>query len=495
MRRSIQFWIIIVLCLLGVSRASAQFTEPSSNAGSSVAINFGDPDTAFAKRLWSSMQQPGLLHSMLLDHFTEMNELSIDTGKDSTIFELSTKAFGKHKHKKHIFLVTEIEDPRQITHLEPFSMIDFNRVDGFFLGLGSSGMFDFGPHDEFGVNAGGGYGFANKRWQAFAGGEFRIPLSAQQEMRDTVFEHVFAVPATIAIGAEFHNITSTDDAWRTRRMENAAYAFFAREDFRDYYKIAGYSGYVAFRPTRHQEIKVEWRSDNYESRDQQVFFGRWGGGKVLPPNPIVNEGRMNSVVLTFQEERARPVGSRSMNLFADSVSFEQLIGTSSVVQFELGHMPGADYGFNRYLIDTRNFVPLTHFLAFDSRVRFEATTGDLTQQKAEFIGGPGTLPGIYNKSIGGNRMILVNTEIRFNLAELSKVFGPDIQIVFNNDLGYVGLTSESSIVKGFEGLQFNTLAYNIGAALGFVSGIQIGASWRTDIKDTPRVVFRLERPF
>jgi hemolysin activation/secretion protein len=172
-----------------------------------------------------------------------------------------------------------------------------------------------------------------------------------------------------------------------------------------------------------------------------------------------------------------------------------LIGTSSVVQFELGHMPGADYGFNRYLIDTRNFVPLTHFLAFDSRVRFEATTGDLTQQKAEFIGGPGTLPGIYNKSIGGNRMILVNTEIRFNLAELSKVFGPDIQIVFNNDLGYVGLTSESSIVKGFEGLQFNTLAYNIGAALGFVSGIQIGASWRTDIKDTPRVVFRLERPF
>ncbi len=278
-------------------------------------------------------------------------------------------------------------------------------------------------------------------------------------------------------------------------MENAVYSFFAREDFRDYYKVAGYSGYIAFRPSRHREIKVEWRSDYYENRPQDVFYGRWGGNKVLPPNPAITEGRLNSVVLTFQEETAHEHGTRNMNVFGDSVSFEQIQGESSILQFELGHMPGADFGFNRYLLDSRNFWPITSCLGFDSRVRFEATTGDTVRQKEEFLGGPGSLPGLYNKSIGGNRLLLVNTEIRFNLAELSKVFGPDMQLVFNNDFGFMGMTQESSIIKGFEGLRFNTLIYNMGGAIGFASGIQFGLSWRTDIQDSPRIVFRLERPF
>ncbi len=493
MRRSIQFWVVFSVFLLAGSSAKAQFAEHAT-MDPSISINYGGSDTAFAARLWSSLQKPGLLHSMLLDEFTAMNDASIDSGKDSTVFELSTKGI-KRKHRKHVFMVTELEEGRQYSHLEPFSMIDFNRVDGLFLGLGSSGMYDFGPHDEFGINAGGGYGFADKRWQDFAGGEFRIPLSERKEMTDTVFEHVFVVPMTLAIGAEFHNITSTDDSWRADRLENAAYAFFAREDFRDYYKLAGYSGYIAFRPNRNQEVKVEWRGDNYDSRAQEVFHGRWGGNKVLPPNPAVSVGHMNSVVLTFQEEHARPHGSRSMNVFGDSVSFEQVIGESSIAQVELGHMPGVDFGFNRYLIDARNFAPIMHYLAFDSRIRFEATTGDVTYQKAEFLGGPGTLPGLYNKSLAGNRLLLINTELRFNLAELSKVFGPDFQLVFNNDFGYVGITPESSILKGFEGLHFGTLVYNVGGGIGFASGLQLGASWRTDIKDTPRVVFRLERPF
>jgi len=495
MRPWIQLLIVLVFFFSAGSKASAQFSDQRDpSQSSSVQIDYGAEDTTFAQKLWSTLQRPGLLHSMLLDHFMQMNETSIDSGKDSTVYELSTKGF-KRRHRKHVFMVTELEDPRQYSHLEPFSMIDFNRTDGFFLGLGSSSMFDFGPHDEFGVNAGGGYGFENKRWQAFLGGEFRIPLAGRKEIQDTLFEHIFVVPPTLAIGAELHNVTSTDDAWRAHRMENAAYAFFAREDFRDYYKVAGYSGYIAFRPSRHGEIKVEWRSDNYESRPQDVFFGRWGGNKVLPPNPAVSEGRLNSVVLTFQEETVRPHGSRSDNLFGDSVSFEQLKGESSILQFELGHMPGVDYGFNRYLLDSRNFLPITSYLGFDSRLMFEATTGDLVVQKAEFLGGPGSLPGLKNKSIAGNRLLLVNTEIRFNLAELSKVFGPDMQIVVNNDLGFVGLTQESSIVKGFEGLRFNSLVYNVGAAIGWTSGVQLGVSWRTDVQESPRVVFRLERPF
>ncbi len=147
MRPWIQLLIVLVFLFVAGARARAQFSDQHDpSQSSSIQIDYGSEDTTFAQKLWSTLQRPGLLHSMLLDHFMQMNETSIDSGKDSVVFELSTKGFKRHRHHKHVFMVTELEDPRQYGHLEPFSMLDFNRTDGFFLGLGSSSMFDFGPY-------------------------------------------------------------------------------------------------------------------------------------------------------------------------------------------------------------------------------------------------------------------------------------------------------------------------------------------------------------
>src|SRR5439155_13461970 len=99
-------------------------------------------------------------------------------------------------------------------------------------------------------------GFASKRWEYRVGAEFRLPLKKAQDT-DTLtsgyddllkLHHHNQTLPTIAIGGEVHNITSTDDAWRAGRIENALFAFFAREDFRDYFKLAGWDAYLAFRP-------------------------------------------------------------------------------------------------------------------------------------------------------------------------------------------------------------------------------------------------------
>jgi hypothetical protein len=422
-----------------------------------------------------------------LNVFPDLSD-ALDTGKDSVIFEFSSKGITPH-HRKHVFLITEMEDARQFEYLEPFSMIDFNRVDGFFLGLGSPSMVDFGPHDEFGINGGTGYGFANRAWQYFLGAEYRMPLGKEREAhQDTVFEHVFTVPPTLAFGAEFHNQTSTDDDWRTQRSENAAYAFFAREDFREYYKAAGYSGYVALRLRRQNELRVEWRSDGYENRDQTVFYGRWGGNKVLPPNYPITQGRLNSIAVTYQIETAHEHSTWATNVFGDSVEFQQMQGMSSIYQIEFGHMPGADHGFNRYLLDDRSFVPITYWLGFDTRLRYESTTGDTVLQKMEFLGGPSSLPALLNRSMAGTGLLLLNTELRLNLTEFSRVFGSDLQFAFLNDFGYVSNAT-------LHGLRFNNIIYNIGAAFGYASGIQLGVSMRTDIKATARAIVRLQRSF
>lgn len=423
------------------------------------------------------------------------------------------------KAQRSTFLITEMESPRQYSYRENFSMLDFNRVDGFFLGVGSSNMVDLGPKDEIGVNGGIGWSFEDKRLQYFLGSEYRIPLQAPatNQLDSTLAGKLFFVPQTIAIGAEFHNQTSTEDHWRARRMENAAYAFFAREDFRDYYKLAGWSAYLAYRPRANRELRIEWRNDKYEHRDQQVFGGRFGGRKVLPPNPHENpitnritEGIFRALVLTYHGEGVVERANVGKNLLGDSIEIDELAGFSTLLQSEFGIKSETQRGFNRYILDVRSFRPITTGLAFDTRLRYEASTGDAPYQKLQALGGSGSLPGLRYKEMIGNRLLLLNTEVRLHLAALSAFFaaheentkgkstpaGSDLQLVVMNDFGYVGRAlNGEGIFEGFADLGLSTLAYNVGVALGHVSGIQVGAYWRTDKKDDTKFFFRLERPF
>jgi len=458
--------------------------------------------------------------SLLSQNYSSLSAIDsvIDTIKtDSLIFEFTSDGIIK-KRKKKTFLITEIEDGRQSAYLEPFSMIDFNRVDGFFLGLGSSNMLDLGKHDEIGVNGGFGYGFANERWQYFLGGEYRLPLGVSTVNVNPRGDTTFVLPHTVALGAEFHNVTSADDKWRVSRAENMLTAFWAREDFRDYYKIAGWSGYLAYRPVRNTEVRVEYRSDNYENRYQNVFYGRFGGNKRLPPNPRVQEGHMNSVVATYQAETAKTEIQELANIFGDSIRIEVLRGRSSLVQAEFAKMPSSDFSFNRYVVDLRRFHPFGG-IALDSRLRYEGTFGTVPYQKAQFLGGPGSLPAYKNKTVAPSvtygaltpnevtvwpdKMLLLNTELRIHLAMLSTVFGSEnlkeaseVQLVINNDFGWIATTDPGTgEIPEAQKFSLDHLKYNFGFGIGGVSGLQIGVSWRTDISAPARFIFRLERAF
>ncbi len=416
---------------------------------------------------------------------------------DTLEFDLNHGLVTKHR-KPHVFSIPEISGGRQTPYLENFSMMDFNRVTGYFLGLGTPGQVDLGQHDELGVDGGFGYGFASKRWEYRLSGEFRLPLgNVKRAEQDTTLTRHFYSPPTIAIGGAFHNITSTDDAWREGRLENALDAFFAREDFRDYYKLAGWDAYLAFRPIRNSELRFDWRSDHYDSLSQNVFYGRFGGNKALRPNLPITEGEIHSLAITGQYEHVHTRVVTVTNIFGDSVEIEQLKGRSNLVQVELGHMPGSDFGFNRYLLDAREFHPLFPGLNFDTRFRFEATTSDMIAQKMEFLGGSGSLPAFYNKSIVGNRMLLLNTELRLNLNILSSFFhSPDFNLVIYNDFAKIGMAADGeSILQGFGFSGVSSILYNVGIGLGWTNGIQVGATWRTDIKADPRVIFRMQRPF
>jgi hypothetical protein len=211
----------------------------------------------------------------------------------------------------------------------------------------------------------------------------------------------------------------------------------------------------------------------------------------------ITPGDLRALVITYQAEGATERSTEAPNFLGDTVEFTELAGFSTLVQAELGHMPGADFGFNRYQIDVRGFNPVIPGLALDTRLRFEATTGDAPYQKLQALGGPGSLPAMGYKELMGNRLLLLNTELRLSFAALSSFFErSDMQLVLMNDFGFVTYEPKAtSIFEGFSRLEPATIAYNVGVALGHVSGIQIGSYWRTDRDADTRFFFRLERPF
>jgi hypothetical protein len=423
---------------------------------------------------------------------------ALDSLLDSVAYSFDVHGLSHRRwHRPHLFVINQIERTKQAPYREELPIIDFNRVTGFYLGLASGGMNDFGPHDELGVDVGGGYGFASKRWEGLIGLEYRFPIvNWSALMREHGPRILYAVP-TIAIGGELHNVTATDDGWRTGRLENAAMAFFAREDFRDYYKLAGWDAYLAWRPKRDVEWRVAWRSDHYESLDQNVFYGRFGGNKVLPPNPRISDGEMHSIAITGLVEKVHPRVRQVLNVFGDPVWVEQLEGHSDMMQAELGHMLGSDFGFNRYQLDGRRFLPLTEGVNLDFRVRAEATTGDTVSQKLEYLGGPGSLPALYRKDLVGNRLLLLNTEVRINVNMLTRIFhSPDLSLILYNDFGSIGWAGQDeSILKGYGLHGISSILYNVGAGIGWTRGVQVGASWTTDKKEDPRWIVRFQRSF
>ncbi|HYM21515.1 MAG TPA: hypothetical protein VEW28_11010 [Candidatus Kapabacteria bacterium] len=506
--------LVVLLLALFTSLAGAQTefqqneqTDPAQKQ-EGIRIDFSVGDTTLIHQLLTGSLLNESLNSLLHPHSVfdlDSNDEVKDSVGDSLIYELRIgKMFHKYGKGRHSFLITNDPFDRLLPYGESFSMIDFNRVNGFFLGLATPFYINFGRHDELGIKGGIGYGFEEQKGQSMLGGEYRLPLGTIGDTSVTV-EHWRWTP-TLAFGAEYHDITTTEDAWRASRSENAFYAFFAREDFRDYFKIDGWNAHIAFRPNQHAEISVIYESDINYDEPQRVFHGRWGGDKTLPDNPAVTTGRINSWLISAGEEKVTTETKRVTNIFGDNVVMEYLSGRAYLFQAEFGSREDTTATFDfanggktyaKYSLDARDFNPITKAINFDTRLRIETETGNVPIQKMSYLGGPSSLPAFKNKVFAGNRMLLLNTEVRLSLEELSSFFDEsNAEIIVLNDFGYIDLANPGDDpLGGFNNFKLANIIYNVGIGIGHASGIQLGVDWRTDVKETGRFFFRFQRSF
>jgi hypothetical protein len=353
----------------------------------------------------------------------------------------------------------------------------YNRVEGLFLGLGSPETYRWeGRHVSlFGT---GGYGFTAHRWR-YSGG---------------IAQQIGAGTSMIEFGAEGHNLTDTQDQWIIDEGENTLAALFLRDDYRDYYTRKGFSvwtgNYWRWRNSDLQ-FRVAYLIDRYESLYQNADWAFFGGDKRFRPNPVVDEGRMKSILTTLEFHQ-----SRGKRYFFSGWS------ANASAEFSPSGFKG-DFDFSRYILDLRGYLSLSDYDNINVRLQAASATGDVPVQKWFGLGGLGTLPAFGFKEFDGNRLLLGNVEYIVNgkIIDDARLFPAwllrNVNLIFFADAGYVATVDNGqSFINGFNGLNSDTIRWDWGLGIGSRDGkVRLAFAWRTDVSKPVKVFIRLSRPF
>ncbi len=222
------------------------------------------------------------------------------------------------------------------------------------------------------------------------------------------------------VGAEAHEITATDDAWRLSTLEQSLVALTFANTFRDYHKSKGYQLHAAYRVNPAQEILASWRDLEHEplanTADYAVFRD---GGDTFRPNQQATAGDLRAIVLGYTLD-TRGLEEESLEQTYERHLFTSLFGTTGRrkpgVRLEwtselATEGLGGDFDFTRHIVNARSYG---QFGSHGFRVRTLAggSSGLLPPQRQFALGGIGSVHGYSFKEAAGEGMFLFNVEYR-----------------------------------------------------------------------------------
>jgi hypothetical protein len=268
----------------------------------------------------------------------------------------------------------------------PLSSIRYNRVDGLTLGFRRKPM-DWDSYDRARIFGQVGRSFGLDEWRYEAGAEARLGHSYSTQEFD------------LKVGGAYRVETGTDDLWKAGWAENTSAAFLFRTDFFDYFQTEGYTLYAVARVTPLLQASVAYRSDDYTSLSQNATWSLFGGDSFRS-NPGIDEGRMQSVVVTVDGGKIR-----GLRWIPSGIAFRG--------EAEFGKSSGGDFNFNRYVGDVRAYIHTGRDMGLSLRARGGTSTGELPLQKAFTLGGAGSVRAYPQNIFRGTEMLLVNAEMAF----------------------------------------------------------------------------------
>lgn len=376
---------------------------------------------------------------------------------------------------------------------------DYNRVDGLTLGMQfpRPGWWANRNH-HFALIGKGGYSFASKKWQYQAGIE-----------RSTAGDYRFS------IGGEFHDLTDTQDRWIICDHENGLAAFFLKEDFRDYYNKNGWSVWASQNFSRSAKLTATYNHDDFTNMDKATNWSLFGKKKDFRHNPWALPG---AYVAAYGEDAALTIKSVSGTFSIDSRNSVKRPSSGWHI-YAFGEYAGDQfdnlYQFERYIVDIRNYFPISWDEHISFRLRAGSSRGLLPPMYWYDLGGLSTLRAVHHKEMTGDRMVLGNIEYHLRAGD-GNFLGMDVILFVDSgmawfadedmpnymnsvliDQEYQKAANEIGPEDTFENLEWSNLATNVGIALASPDGdFRINFAKRVDAGGQDFIVtFRLCKPF
>lgn len=346
--------------------------------------------------------------------------------------------------------------------------VNYNRVDGLFLGLGQNKDYYWSGAESFSPYGFVGYAFALHRWR------YQVGL-----------DKWFGNENRFEVGVEGHSLTDSKDYWFIDPKENSLFAILAREDYMDYFSREGVSFHAAQYYQMNSRIVISYDVDKYSSLTQRTNWSIFGGHKVFRDNPPVAPGWMRSVVVNVEHRDYTGGKDRKQGWLAG------LRGEATV---------SGDFDFRMLSLNAVRYQPLFRGLQLNMRLVGGTASGVLPLQRSYQIGGFNTLNAFPYKEFSGNRLLLFNYEFLFSpmLFKHSHLFPLNtFALLLFGDVGQVGnAASSAGMESGWAMMKLNGFKSDYGIGIGNGDGtFCIFLAWRTDIAASPTFGVRLASPF
>lgn len=301
-------------------------------------------------------------------------------------------------------------------------------------------------------------------------------------------ERPFFHGGRLQVGAGIHDLTASDDQWRLGDAEQSLVALTFRNTFRDYYRRKGYQVHAAVRPWNNHELLVAWRDDSHQSLQNETSYGFFRDSHGFRANALASPGDLRAVVAAYTYDSRGLDDAPAQryrrhlldNLFSESTARDQ--GVRLEWRSEIAPRSFSDdFDFTRHIATARAWWQPTSRRTISGRLVAGTSTGTLPGQRVFALGGIGTVRGYGYKESAGDRMVLLNGELRQQLGRSS--FAGLLFI----DSGRVFAPRAGSRAEWMHG---------VGAGLEIGGGSRVELGWRLDdIPNSVQVLFRLRPTF
>lgn len=303
---------------------------------------------------------------------------------------------------------------------------------------------------------------------------------------------LFRGPARLFIGGELHDITTSDDLWRLSSAEQSVVSLFFKNSFRDYYRRQGGQVFGVLRAGDHNELSVMARWDRHRPLPNSTTYSFFRDDATFPPALPVADQQVNAWVFgyTFDTRPLTAAGNRTTYArhLKDSLygyRARQSPGLRIDWTSEIaGRGLGGDARFDRHIVNARGHLPLSRRAQLSMRGLFGFSNGQLPVERVFALGGIGSVHGYGFKEAVGTGMVLVNTELRFDLGRRRDDERDPFNVFTFYDAGRVtGPTAPRNWLNG------------VGAGFGMF-GVRVEFGFRaTDVPESRQILVRWSPTF